>query len=80
MQCFALREAAQPVHRRRRALLPLSHVQRECGEAEGNARLAQSAERTALNRVVVGSSPTVGTYKVLYELFTKAFVPIWSSG
>jgi hypothetical protein len=25
------------------------------------ARLAQSAERTALNRVVVGSSPTVGT-------------------
>ena len=29
------------------------------------ARLAQSAERKALNLVVVGSSPTVGVYALL---------------
>ena len=28
-----------------------------------NARLAQLVERTALNRMVVGSSPTVGTIR-----------------
>ena len=30
------------------------------------ARLAQSAERKALNLVVVGSSPTVGVYALLF--------------
>ena len=30
--------------------------------AVGTARLAQSAERNALNLVVVGSSPTVGAF------------------
>ena len=30
--------------------------------AVGTARLAQSAERKALNLVVVGSSPTVGVF------------------
>ena len=29
-----------------------------------SARLAQSAERKALNLVVVGSSPTVGVFRV----------------
>ena len=29
---------------------------------ESSARLAQLAERTALNRMVVGSSPTVGRF------------------
>ena len=32
------------------------------------ARLAQSAERKALNLVVVGSSPTVGVHGVFYEM------------
>ena len=31
-----------------------------------SARLAQSAERKALNLVVVGSSPTVGVSLVVY--------------
>ena len=34
------------------------------------ARLAQSAERTALNRVVVGSSPTVGIFFVFLSSST----------
>ena len=33
--------------------------------AVGTARLAQSAERKALNHVGVGSSPTVGVYVTL---------------
>ena len=35
------------------------HIVRACGQSS-QARLAQSAERKALNLVVVGSSPTVG--------------------
>ena len=31
-----------------------------------NARLAQSVERLTLNQVVVGSSPTVGDYFLIY--------------
>ena len=34
-------------------------------KATASARLAQSAERKALNLVVVGSSPTVGVFQVL---------------
>ena len=36
------------------------------------ARLAQSAERKALNLVVVGSSPTVGVLLVALHVVTKA--------
>ena len=38
-------------------------------ETTGNkARLAQSAERKALNLVVVGSSPTVGVLSINYNV------------
>ena len=37
------------------------HLLRTCGQSS-QASLAQSAERKALNLVVVGSSPTVGVY------------------
>ena len=37
-----------------------SHCELNLHEMANNARLAQSAERKALNLVVVGSSPTVG--------------------
>ena len=36
-----------------------------CHKRDAIARLAQSVEREALNLVVVGSSPTVGTYRSL---------------
>ena len=36
---------------------------------EKSARLAQMVERTAFNRMVVGSSPTVGTFR--YGLVVK---------
>ena len=38
-----------------------------------DARLAQLVERTALNRMVVGSSPTVGIF-FLIKLFSKKFI------
>ena len=44
------------------------------------ARLAQSAERKALNLVVVGSSPTVGVFLSLYHILPPPspsfFLPI----
>ena len=38
-----------------------------CCQTRAHARLAQSAERKALNLVVVGSSPTVGGLMPLAE-------------
>ena len=38
------------------------HVHRGSAFKASTARLAQSAERKALNLVVVGSSPTVGAF------------------
>ena len=43
------------------------HIVRACGQSS-QARLAQSAERKALNLVVVGSSPTVGVFHVRIAL------------
>ncbi len=42
-----------------------------CHKRDATARLAQSVEREALNLVVVGSSPTVGTYRSLVMPATK---------
>ena len=46
------------------------------------ARLAQSAERKALNLVVVGSSPTVGVFHDIHLICMHAqpFIPYWSFG
>ena len=41
----------------------------DCSARESTARLAQSAERKALNLVVVGSSPTVGVLLRVQLLF-----------
>ena len=40
------------------------------------ARLAQSAERKALNLVVVGSSPTVGAFCARWALSVDFFPPL----
>ena len=39
------------------------------GQKVGEARLAQSVERLALNQVVVGSSPTVGASFAILNIF-----------
>ena len=41
--------------------------------SRGQAALAQSVERTALNRVVVGSSPTGGVFAKLRSLTHKKY-------
>ena len=48
------------------AILSPVVVRGTCGEAQrfAAARLAQPAERKALNLVVVGSSPTVGVFEI----------------
>ena len=52
-------------------VLNRTHVLTASGDGcllSASARLAQSAERKALNFVVVGSSPTVGVLSVMEQL------------
>ena len=49
-------------------------------EGMASARLAQSAERKALNLVVVGSSPTVGVLAVKGPFILVADVPAKRQG
>ena len=54
-----------------RALAPTSVYSARPFHHHNAARLAQSVERKALNLVVVGSSPTVGTYCSIVSAFGR---------
>ena len=54
---------ALPMQGRTLEAAPQNENNAEKRACSGTARLAQSAERKALNLVVVGSSPTVGDFE-----------------
>jgi hypothetical protein len=56
-------------------VLVVSWLKNIFASLQRQARLAQSVERTALNRVVVGSSPTVGVFLFcLFPFFVECLV------
>ncbi len=83
MQCITIQHAHATDMEQNRMSVGATHCNRTQlvsmalrNQPESRARLAQSAERKALNLVVVGSSPTVGVF-IAHAREKRALSHVW---